>query len=79
MRGANAAVVEGVSGTNGLFYFQENPFGITEGDEYPWNIRYCNFLVEAGYGGKISYAWMPLNEVQNPYFKGEDFILTMRL
>lgn len=75
----NTAVVEAASGIDGLFCFQENPFGITSGDEYPWNIRYCNFLVKASHGGKTSYAWMPVNEVQNPYFKREDFILTVRL
>jgi hypothetical protein len=75
----NMAVIEGISAGDGLFFFPVNPFGIASGDEYPWNIRYCNFLVEANHGGKTGYAWMPINEVQNPYFKGEDFILTVRL
>lgn len=73
------AVVEGTSGNDGRFSFQENPFGISSEDKYPWNIEYCNFLVEVSDDSKKAYAWMPINEVQNAFFDGENFLLTVRL
>ena len=75
----NQAVVERISGNEGLVFLAENPFGVTSDDEYPWNIRYCNFLVEVSNHEKKAYAWMPINEVQNAFFRGEDFLLTIRM
>lgn len=73
------AAKEGVTGNTGELYFSENPFDPTTGDEYPWNIKYCNFLVEASNGGKTSYAWMPIDNVQNAFFNGGDFTLVIKL
>ncbi|GAB2798934.1 hypothetical protein GCM10027275_50840 [Rhabdobacter roseus] len=54
--------------TTGVYSFPVNPFGPAE-INYPWHIRYCNFLIKATYQGISAYHWMPLYEVQNAYFR----------
>mgnify|MGYP002777679443 CR=1 FL=1 len=61
-------VVRGSTGAAGLFTFAANPFqpGV---QNYPWHIRYCNFLIKVVYNSVAVYQWMPLYEVQNAYFR----------
>jgi hypothetical protein len=49
----------------------ENPFEPGDSND-PWEIKYCNFLIEATYSGFSQYKWLPLFEVQNHYFKYPD-------
>ncbi|NID08982.1 Ig-like domain-containing protein [Fibrivirga algicola] len=51
----------------GLFRFPVNPFqpGIID---YPWHIKYSNFLVKATYKNDTLFQWMPLYDVQNTFF-----------
>ncbi len=53
---------------DGIYQFLSNPYQ-PDVSGYPWNIRYCNFLIKATYNSNIVYKWMPLYEVQNAYFK----------
>jgi len=52
----------------GLFRFPVNPFQPGTVD-YPWHIKYSNFLVKATYKKDTLFQWMPLYEVQNTFFK----------
>ncbi|WP_338870569.1 hypothetical protein WBJ53_23110 [Spirosoma sp. SC4-14] len=54
--------------TGGLYQFASNPFQPTA-INYPWHIRYGNFLIKATYNSTVAYTWMPLYDVQNTYFK----------
>ncbi|RYF78803.1 MAG: T9SS type A sorting domain-containing protein [Cytophagaceae bacterium] len=51
----------------GLYQLPYNPFqpGLTN---YPWHIKYCNFLIKVTHDSDIQYGWMPLYDVQNTYF-----------
>jgi len=62
-----AAAVSGRTDAAGRFALPANPFGPAQ-PGFPWDIRYCNFLVEAKRGATTSYQWMPIDTVQNAYF-----------
>ncbi|ADB36554.1 T9SS type A sorting domain-containing protein [Spirosoma linguale] len=53
---------------NGIVQFSSNPYQPATKD-YPWHIRYCNFLVKAVLNSVTVYTWMPLYDVQNVYFR----------
>lgn len=52
----------------GQYTFATNPFA-PNSTLFPYAIRYGNFLVKASRGATTLYQWMPLNEVQNKFFK----------
>lgn len=60
-------VVTGQTDATGRFTLPSNPFGPAQPGN-PWDIRYCNFLIEATLGTAKRYQWMPLDVVQNSYF-----------
>lgn len=51
----------------GRFLLPNNPFGPAQPGN-PWDIRYCNFLIEATRGAAKRYQWLPIDSVQNSYF-----------
>lgn len=53
--------------SQGDYFFSSNPF-IPNSSDYPWDIRYANFLVSAKISNTINYKFMSLPEVQNSYF-----------
>jgi hypothetical protein len=62
------AVASGSTNSAGAYPLASNPFGPrTTGS--PWEIRYCNFLVVATFGGRNGSVWMPLYDVQNWAFQ----------
>ena len=65
---APAPTVTGQTDAAGRVTLAKNPFDPAQPGQ-PWDIRYCNFLVEAQLGSAKRYAWMPLDDVQNAYFK----------
>jgi len=62
-----AAAVTGRTDATGRFVLPSNPFGPGQPGN-AWDIRYCNFLVEAKRGTAVSYRWLPIDGVQNFYF-----------
>ncbi|MEJ2618547.1 MAG: T9SS type A sorting domain-containing protein, partial [Ignavibacteriaceae bacterium] len=56
--------------SDGLIKFEENPFQPNVSD-YPWNIRFPNFLIFSENNGSTSFCWLPITKVQNRYFSGE--------
>jgi hypothetical protein len=62
------AVATGRTDAAGRFVLPLNPFDPGRPGN-PWDIRYCNFLVEAKRGAMVVYRWLPIDEVQNFYFK----------
>jgi len=73
------SIYPGHTNSSGEFIFSSNPYvaGVTG---YPWNIKFCNFLVQAIYNQDTIYEWMPLNVVQNSYFTNpaEPYFLNMK-
>lgn len=65
---AAAAVATGRTDAAGRFVLPSNPFDPGRPGK-PWDISYCNFLVEAKRGAASSYRWLRIDEVQNFYFK----------
>jgi hypothetical protein len=61
-------ILKAATGTNGIYPFATNPYG-PGALNYPWHIRYPNFLVKATYNSKVVYKWMPLYDAQNVYFR----------
>jgi len=72
-------VYSGYTNSLGKFIYSSNPF-VPETTGYPWNIKYCNFLIQAIYNQDTIYEWMPLNIVQNSYFANstEPYFLQMK-
>ena len=75
---ASVALMSAFTDSDGEFLLPSNPFGPNTAD-FPWNIRYPNFLVSATYNAATKYAWMPLYEVQNSHFNFpiRGFLLTL--
>ncbi|UFH57122.1 T9SS type A sorting domain-containing protein [Spirosoma sp. KNUC1025] len=65
---ADSPVVSSETQSNGTYSFPSNPFQPTA-INYPWHIRYSNFLIKATYNSSVVYKWMPLYDVQNTYFR----------
>jgi hypothetical protein len=53
---------------NGIYQFLSNPYQPAT-NNFPWHIRYGNFLIKAVVNSVTVYTWMPLYDVQNTYFK----------
>lgn len=64
----------------GRFRLPSNPFDPGQ-PGHPWDIRYCNFLVEAKRGTATVYEWLPLDQVQNAYFTNSTtpFVISLTL
>ncbi len=60
---------EGSLDSDGYFIFDSHPF-TKRGNKHSMNI--FNYLVEAEYNGRRSYAWMPIYEAELAGLKGED-------
>lgn len=75
-----APVATGRTDAAGRFVLPSNPFGPAQ-PGYPWDIRYCNFLVEAKRGTATTYQWLPLDQVQNFSFATPNakFVITLTL
>lgn len=68
------SILRAATNNQGIYTFPANPYRPSTSG-YPWNMRYCNFLIKATYNGTVVYKWMPLYEVQNAYFKnGENTV-----
>ncbi|RRB00009.1 putative Ig domain-containing protein [Larkinella rosea] len=61
-------ILKAATGANGIYPFATNPYG-PGSLNYPWHIRYPNFLVKATYNSEVVYKWMPLYDAQNVYFR----------
>ncbi|GAB3033126.1 T9SS type A sorting domain-containing protein [Spirosoma pulveris] len=64
----NTPILTAKTTDNGRFQFSSNPYQ-PDTKDYPWHIRYCNFLVKAVLNSDTVYTWIPLYDVQNAYFK----------
>lgn len=73
-------VVTGHTDAAGRFTLPSNPFDPAQ-PGHPWDIHYCNFLVQASRGTAITYRWLPLDEAQNFSFSrpGKVFMIPMTL
>lgn len=64
----------------GRLTLPSNPFDPAQPGN-PWDIRYCNFLIQASRGTAKTFHWLPLDEVQNFSFSnpGKVFVIPMIL
>jgi len=54
--------------STGHYFFTINPF-VPNNCNFPWCIKYCNFLVSVEHDETVLFQWMPLTKVQNFYFE----------
>ncbi len=69
--------VKGRTGRDGCCTFDTDALFMPEKE---FGRRYCNYLIEAEYDGIKAYGWIPLYELQNAWFDGQNaYRLELRL
>lgn len=61
-------ILNTTTGMDGAYRFLTNPYQ-PGSNGYPWTMRYANFLLRATHNSVVTYAWMPLYDAQNAYFR----------